>query len=292
MASTINLKRRIKSIKNTSQITKAMQLVSASKLKRSQDYANKSKEYYLLAKELSWRLSKKSEALNQPMFFNRDVKSKLYIIITSNNGLAGAYNANVIKMLAKSLTEDQSLHIKSDIIAIGKKGAQFVRHLKDNLMIAFYSEFSDKPTANDIRPLLSTVLGLFRENKVDQVNLIYTAFKSTISQKTLMTQLLPIQIDPEDKNYQDKSLELTNFEPDIELVIDQIAERLIEAEIFQAIVDSKISEYAMRMLAMKNASDNAKDLIDDYTLELNTVRQSSITQELAEISGGVEALKE
>jgi F-type H+-transporting ATPase subunit gamma len=292
MASTINLKRRIISIKNTSQITKAMQLVSASKLKRSQDYALKSREYYLLAKELSWRLSQKREALTQPMFLKRELSSKLYVIITSNNGLAGSYNADVIKILTKSLSEDQALNIKSDIIAIGKKGAQFVRHLKENQMIAFYPEFSDKPTANDLRPLLSTILGLFRENKVNQVDLIYTAFHSTISQTALKTELLPIQINLDDQVYPQKSETLTNFEPDIETVIDQIAERLVEAELFQAVVDSKISEYSMRMLAMKNATDNARDLIDDYTLELNTLRQSSITQELAEISGGVEALKE
>lgn len=292
MPSTINLKRKIRSIKNTSQITKAMELVAASKLKRAQELALKSRDYYLLANDLSWRLSQKTETKNQPLFRVAKIKKKMYLILTSDSGLAGAFNANIIKELTLNLVNDQNNNIDSDVVAIGKKGAQFVGHLKNNKLEAVYNEFKDQPSVNDLKPLLNTVINSFKDQKVDQINLIYTSFISTISQKVINKQILPIAQNNIDNSDSESSLSLTNFEPDIETVIDQIATRLIEAELWQAVLDSKASEYAMRMLAMKNATDNAKDLIDEYTLELNTVRQASITQELAEISGGVEALKE
>lgn len=289
MASTITLKRRIGSIKNTRQITKAMQLVSASKLRRAQEYALRSRAYHELADELLTRLSIISEVESQPSFTKRKVKSKLYIVITSNSGLAGAYNANVLKMLAKELNQDKQEKIKYRVITIGNKGAQFVRRITDVELLAVYPGFGDQPSANDIRPLLNTIVSSFKDESADQVKLIYTIFNSTISQTATDVQLLPIT-KMEDVSESDFP-PISNFEPDVETVIDQVVTRLIEAEIWQALLESLASEHAMRMVAMKNATDNAKDLIDDYTLELNTARQASITQELAEISGGVEALK-
>jgi F-type H+-transporting ATPase subunit gamma len=288
MASTITLKRRISSIKGTRQITKAMQLVSASKLRRAQEYALRSRAYHQLATELITRLSSINEVENQPMFKVRKVKSRMHVVITSSSGLAGAYNANVLKLLAQDLSEDKNKGVKSQIITIGSKGAQFVRRLDNTELLAVYPSFGDQPSANDIRPLLNTVISNFMDGLVDEVNLLYTVFKSTISQQATDMQLLPAtKVDPlENTSYPPVS----NFEPDIESVIDQVVTRLIEAQIWQAILESLASEHAMRMVAMKNATDNAKDLIDDYTLELNTARQASITQELAEISGGVEAL--
>lgn len=286
MASTIALKQRIKSIKGTRQITKAMQLVSASKLRRAQEYAQGSRAYADLANELLARLSGISEVERQPLFTKRDVKSRLYIVVTSNSGLAGAYNANVLKMLTRNLQSDKDGKVKSHVIAIGSKGAQFVRRLNEAELMAVYPAFGDRPTANDTRPLLNTILELYREGQVDEVRVLYTKFKSTVSQEVRDLQLLPAEA-PE---HIDNIEAVSNFEPDVETVIDQTATRLIEAQIWQAVLESLASEHAMRMVAMKNATDNAKDLIDDYTLELNTARQASITQELAEITGGAEAL--
>lgn len=289
MASTIVLKRRIGSIKNTRQITKAMQLVSASKLRRAQEYALRSRDYHALATELLQKLSLIKEVEVQPMFQKRTVKKRLYVVITSNSGLAGAYNANVLKTLTTSLRQDRSASISSKVITVGGKGAQFVRRISDTELLAVYSAFGDKPSANDIRPLLNQVVNDFKYQTFDEVRLIYTVFNSTISQTATDMQLLPAR---KLENF-DSTLasDVSNFEPDVETVIDQVATRLIEAQLWQAILESLASEHAMRMVAMKNATDNAKDLIDDYTLELNTARQASITQELAEISGGVEALK-
>lgn len=287
MASTITLKRRISSIKNTRQITKAMELVSASKLRRAQEYAAASRAYGDLANELLARLASISEVSRQPLFENRAVKNRLYIVVTSNSGLAGAYNANVLKQLTKSLQIDRDAKIKSHVIAIGSKGAQFVRRLSDVDMMAVYPGLGDHPTANDVRPILNTLIESFKSRDIDSVQLVYTLFKSTVVQVAKTTTLLPATAPTE----MEVGPAISNFEPDVETVVDQITTRLIEAQIWQAVLESLASEHSMRMVAMKNATDNAKELIDDYTLELNTARQAAITQELAEITGGAEALK-
>ncbi|HEY1646200.1 MAG TPA: ATP synthase F1 subunit gamma [Candidatus Saccharimonadales bacterium] len=284
MASTIVLKRRITSIKNTRQITKAMELVSASKLRRAQEYANQSKAYHELATELLARLSAIKEVENQPLFLKRPVKNRLYLVITSSSGLAGAYNANVLKLLAQDLAELKAG--SNQVIAVGNKGAQFVRRIREAELLAVYPSFGDHPTANDVRPILNTIIDSYKAGSVDEVRIIYTVFNSSISQRATDLVLVPAQ-KLEDVSTQDV---ISNFEPDVETVVDQVATRLIEAEIWQSVLESLASEHAMRMVAMKNATDNAKDLIDDYTLELNTARQASITQELAEISGGAEAI--
>jgi F-type H+-transporting ATPase subunit gamma len=287
MASTIALKQRIKSVKGTRQITKAMQLVSASKLRRAQEYALKSRAYADLANELLVRLSGISEVERQPLFEKRDVKSRLYIVITSNSGLAGAYNANVLKQLTKGVEEDQATKAKSHVIAIGNRGAQFIRRLSEIELVAVYPALGDQPSANDVRPVLNSIIELYKAGEIDEVQVLFTEFKSTVVQETQSLQLLPAEAPELDES---KLVTASNFEPDVETVIDQVTVRLIETQIWQAVLESLASEHAMRMVAMKNATDNAKDLIDDYTLELNTARQASITQELAEITGGAEAL--
>lgn len=288
MASTIALKQRIKSIKGTRQITKAMQLVSASKLRRAQEYAQASRAYADLANELLVHLSGINEVERQPLFEKRTVKTRLYIVVTSNSGLAGAYNANVLKQLTQGLRTDIDSKVKSQVIAIGSKGAQFVRRLNESELIAAYPALGDQPTTNDIRPILNTVIKLYKEGSVDEVSILFTKFISTVSQEALSLQLLPATA-PEFN--ESNVANFSNFEPDIETVIEQVTTRLIDTQIWQAVLESLASEHAMRMVAMKNATDNAKDLIDDYTLELNTARQAAITQELAEITGGAEAMK-
>jgi F-type H+-transporting ATPase subunit gamma len=288
MASTIALKRRIGSIKNTRQITKAMQLVSASKLRRAQEYAAKSRAYRELAYELLARLSVIKEVERHPLFEKRAVKNRLYVVVTSNSGLAGAYNANILKMLTIAIRKDRSEKIGSQVIAIGSKGAQFVRRLSEVELVAVYPALGDQPTANDVRPMLNTVIEQYRDKHVDEVVLFYTLSKSSISQQALQLSLLPAVVEQADESTTVPPV--SNFEPDVETVIEQITTRLIEAQIWQAVLESLASEHAMRMVAMKNATDNANELIDDYTLEYNTARQAAITQELAEITGGAEAL--
>lgn len=286
MASTIALKRRITSIKGTRQITKAMELVSASKLRRAQEQAQLSRPYGEMAANLLSRLNAISEVEHQPLFQKRAVKTRLYVIVTSNTGLAGAYNANTLKQLTLGLQRDGNDKVKSQVIAIGSKGAQFVRRIQDVDLVAVYPPLGDHPTANDVRPILDTIIEQYEAGAVDEVNILYTKFKSAVVQQAVTEQLLPAPAPESDK----RAESLSNFEPDVETVIQQVTTRLIEAQIWQAILESLASEHAMRMMATKNATDNANELIDDYTLELNTARQAAITQELAEISGGAEAL--
>jgi F-type H+-transporting ATPase subunit gamma len=285
MASTITLKRRITSIKNTRQITKAMELVSASKLRRAQEYAQRSRDYRDLAYDLLKKLNAMSEVERMPLFRKRPVKNRLYIVITSNTGLAGAYNANILKLLTRGLQEDSG-KVKSHVITIGSKGAQFVRRLADVDLMAAYPPLPDQPTANDVRPILNTIIEQYADEKIDDVRILYTEFKSSLVQQAQPLQLLPAPLMDVDSD----ATPISNFEPDVETVVQEVTTRLIEAQLWQAVLESLASEHAMRMIATRNATDNANDLIDDYTLELNTARQAAITQELAEITGGAEAL--
>lgn len=288
MANTITLRRRINSIKNTRQITKAMELVSASKMRKAQAQAARSRDYRNAANRLLARLSVIPEVERQPLFKKRKVRTRLYVVITSNSGLAGAYNANVLKQLASGIHEDQSSGVKSQVITIGNKAAQFVRRLQRVELLASYPAFGDEPTANDIRPVLNTLVDFFKNEEIDEAKVIYTQFVSQLNQTAESQVLLPAHAE----DSQGDSPPMSNFEPDVETVIHYTAVRLIEAQLWQALLESLASEHSMRMVAMKNATDNANELIDDYTLEYNTARQGAITQELAEISGGVEALKD
>jgi F-type H+-transporting ATPase subunit gamma len=288
MSNTITLKRRIGSIKNTRQITKAMELVSSSKLRRAQRQALASRDYRDAAYALLARLSTIKEVEQQPLFRKRPVKSRLYVVVTSSTGLAGAYNANVLKMLTQAIRKDHADKVKSSVITIGNKGAQFVRRLSGVELAAAYPALGDEPTEADILPILSTLVDDYRDEKIDEVRVLHTVFKSSIVQEATDIPLLPARIDG-DVGVKDPGLAM-NFEPDVETVIHQTGARLIQAQIWQAVLESLASEHAMRALAMKNATDNANELIDDYTLEYNTARQAAITQELAEITGGAEAL--
>jgi F-type H+-transporting ATPase subunit gamma len=263
-----------------------MELVSASKLRRAQDYAQRSRNYRDLAYDLMQKLNFMTEVENQPLFEKRAVKNRLYIVVTSNTGLAGAYNANVLKLLTQSLQTDHDQKVASHVITIGSKGAQFVRRLSHVELLAVYPPFGDQPTANGIRPILNTIIEQYKAKTVDEVHVLYTVFKSSLSQQAQSLQILPASA----SGTADADVMVSNFEPDVETVIDQIATRLVEALIWQAVLESLASEHAMRMLATRNATDNANELIDDYTLELNTARQADITQQLAEITGGAEAL--
>lgn len=289
MPSLITLKRRIGSIKNTRQITKAMELVSSSKLRRAQAAALTSRAYREATYELLARLNQVKEVERQPLFRKRPVKNRLYVVITSNSGLAGAYNANVLKLLTAGLKEDRAAGVKSSAITVGSKGAQFVRRIENVELVSHYPAFGDEPTEHDIVPLLNSIIEAYKSESVDEIRLLYTDFKSSLTQVATSLTLLPAGTEemPEAK---DTPSGYMNFEPDVETVIHNAGTRLIQAQIWQALLESLASEHAMRAVAMKNATDNADDLIGDYTLEYNSTRQGKITQEIAEITGGAEAL--
>jgi F-type H+-transporting ATPase subunit gamma len=288
MASTTALKRRITSVKNTKQITKAMELVAASKMRRAQENALRSRDYRNLARAILTRIAELTDVTKHPLYRVRPIRTRLYILISSDRGLAGAYNSNLFRQLMNDLREDQTNGITSQVIAIGKQGTKFLSRIRSVEVLALYQDFPDQPTANDIRPILTTVIERFKDKQADAVDLIYTDYKSSISQVVASERLLPAVLHPVKIP---KELEGAVFEPSVNDVLETITERLIEVQLSQALLESKASEHSMRMLAMKNASDNASEIIDDLTLEFNTARQAAITQELAEITGGAEAIR-
>ena len=289
MANTITLKRRIGSVKNTRQITKAMELVAASKMRRAQEFAQRSRNYRKAAYSLLTRLSKITDVEEHPLFTKREVRRALYVVVTSNQGLAGAYDANILKTLTRAIRADVDNGVQAKVITIGKKGANFVRNLEGVELVAVYNDIGDQPDANDLRPLLNTITEQYAEGLVDEVKLLYTEFKSNLVQIASSLQVLPATFEETDE--EDHALDNVTFEPSVKEVLDNVALRLIEVQIWQAILESFASEQSMRMMAMKNATDNASDLIDDLTLAFNTARQAAITQELAEITGGAEAIQ-
>lgn len=293
MASRQQIKRRITSVKNTKQITKAMQLVAASKLRRAQETAVGPQEYSRVAREMLTTLRQlaKQEPTVATLFQQRLVNHRLIIAITSDRTLAGAYNVNIVRQLIAELKADQEKGIKTSVVTIGRQAGNAAARIHGLDIAAAYTGFPERPDANDIRPVLNTVINRFTaegDDNVDAVTIVYTHFASTISQQVRVQQLLPAGFEETET---DTEMAHATIEPSLEELLRSVTVRLLEVQIYQAILESVASEHSMRMIAMKNATDNASDLIDDYTLEYNNARQAAITQELAEITGGAEAMK-
>lgn len=288
MPSQRQLKSRIRSVKNTKQITKAMQMVAASKMRRAQEATKATAPYTQTAREILAHLSKQGATKGHPLFDVRPIKKRLLITIASDKGLAGAYNSNVTKMHIRELVADEKAGIKTTSIAVGRRVTQFVSRLKDHDLAGVYEDLPDSLEGTELRGALDTAYNLFIIGEVDAVDVVYTEFISSIAQRPKIERLLPagaaLEVDTD-------RLREAIFEPDTETVLESVVYRLVGAQLFQAQLDARASEHSMRMLAMKNATDNASDLVDDLTLAMNKARQSAITQELAEISGGAEAMK-
>lgn len=290
MASRQQIKRRINSVKNTSQITRAMQLVAASKLRRAQEAAVGPRAYAELARSILARLKPLAAEANEfTLFTHRPVKSRLLIVVASDRTLAGAYNSNVIRRMIAEAKADKVAGIKTEVIAIGRQVAQAVSRISELDARGVYQDLPDKPTADDLRPVLNSAASAFADGEFDAVDIIYTKFISTVSQTVQVRRLLPAGLDKLDSEQsQDQSF---TVEPSVEVLLRSTTLRLLDAQIYQAILEAFASEHSMRMLAMKTATDNATELAEDLTLEYNNARQAAITQELAEISGGAEAIK-
>lgn len=289
MASTQALKSRIRSVRSTKQITKAMQLVAASKMRRAQEATKASRPYTLAARQLLTALSTHVAVKDHPLFVKRPVKTRLLVVIASDRGLAGAYNSNIIRLYTEQLKADDAAGVRNTTITIGRKAAQFVARIKDTEVLGVYEELSDKPGESQLHAILDSVKTLFTSGEVDAVDVLYTDFINSVRQEAVIHRVLPAGFEPANEPGVARDV---LYEPSVETVLDGIAYRLVGAQIYQALLDARASEHSMRMMAMKSATDNASDLIDDLTLAMNKARQSAITQELAEISGGVEALND
>lgn len=290
MPSTRALKTRIRSVKSTKQITKAMQLVAASKMRKAQEAEAASSPYTRTANEILTHLASQGVTDQHPLYQVReDIKSRLLIVIGTDKGLAGAYDANVLKLYTKHLIEDDTSGVSSETITIGRRANRFVSKLKDTTVVAAYQDLPDDPAGSQLRAIVDQAIEKFESGEVDAVDVVYTEYVSSVNQVASVKRILPAGYDKVEVSDNVREAE---FEPSQEEVLEAVTYRLIEAQVYHALLTSRASEYIMRMMAMKNATDNATDLIDDLTLAMNKARQAAITQELAEISGGVEALNE
>lgn len=292
MASTRQLKSRIRSVKNTKQITKAMQMVAASKMRKAQEATKASAPYVKSASEVLTYLASQGATDEHPLFQRRPIKNRLILFIASDKGLAGAYNASVSKKYLELLKRDEERGIKNVTITIGRKASAFAARLKSVEVIGSYEDEQDKPSGLMFRTTLNMIIGMFESGEVDAVTVVYTNFESSVKQEATWMRLLPagteVMSDPAKVS---NTVKDSKFEPSVPELLDAVAYRLVGARLHQAHLDSAASEHVMRMVAMKNATDNATDLIDDLTLAMNKSRQGAITQELTEISAGVEAMK-
>lgn len=282
MARTQTIRRRIRSVRNINQITKAMEMVAASKLRRAQEFALRSRGYAVSAREVLARLRQVTADARHPLFAKRPVNQRLLIVFSSDKGLAGAYNSNIFRHIPRGV----------QLIVIGNRGAQFVSRIKSAVeVVGVYTNWPTYPTSAEVRPVVDTALKKFAAEAVDSVEILYTDFVSTIKQQVVLRQILPI--DPafvQDSGSQAPGQE-SLFEPSPEEVLEYLLPRLLEVQIYQANLEAIASEHAARMMAMKNASDNAQELREDLTLTYNSVRQAAITQELSEITAGAQAIK-
>lgn len=286
--STKEIKRRIKSVKNIGQITKAMELVSAAKMRKAQSQTTSSRPYAVLSSELLRSVVGKVDGSKHPLIerpFDENKKSQgkvLAVLISSDKGLAGALNANVISK-AINMFKGEGLN-KVDFITIGRKGADAVKKYGFNLLAHFPAKDRDI-SVFEAKPISSIAIQEFLNYTYDKAFVIYTDFVSTLVQKPNVIQILPLSTE-KDENTLD-----VIFEPDPDEVLEHLIHRTIEFSIFQSMVEAVASEHSARMVAMKNANQAASDLIDDLTLSANQARQAGITRELAEISAAKLAME-
>ena len=288
MPSTRLLKSRIRSVKSNKQITKAMELVAASKLRRAQEATKASEAYASAARELLTQLGLKTDVQQNVFYKRREIKSRIVILLTSDRGLAGAFNANAIKQFINVVEADKKAGVSTKVLCVGRKGAQFAAKLKDVDVTGVYAGLPEVVTASAIRPILVAAVDQYLEEDVDAVDIITTKFVNSFIQTAVTVPLLPAVFEISEVS---RDIQQSYFEPSLEEVLEGATIRLLEAQLYQALLDARASEHSMRRVAMKNATDNAAELVDDLTLEMNKVRQSAITQELSEISAGVEAMK-
>lgn len=298
MASIREIKRRIKSVKNIAQVTRAMQMVAASRMRRAQEQALASRPYAAKSWEILTHLAAQRGDAQQlhPLLAQRaEIKNVAIIMITADRGLAGAYNGNIIRTVLRFMRENE----KEDagLITLGRKGRDFMIRYGRNV----FAEFTDlpaRPTALDITPIARLAIDGFLMGEYDEVHLAYTDFINTLSQEPTVRLLLPIRpgsveskvmseyLSPEPP----KAMAEYLYEPDPATLLDRLLPSFTELQIYQALLEALASEHSARMVAMRNATENANELIGDLTLTYNKVRQEAITKEMLDIAGGAEAL--
>lgn len=280
-------KRRIRSVKNTQQITKAMKMVAAAKLRRAQEAAESSRPYTDTFQDTLARLAKVADNVKHPLLETREeVKKVGYIVIAADRGLCGAYNTNIIKAASNAMVTDER-DVESSVIAVGRKSRDFFR--KRGNLDAEFINLGDKVSYTDAREIGQYIMNAYEVEELDEVYIVYAKFINALRNIPTVAKLLPLEPPVQDEESEETYVDYI-YEPSAEDVLLTLLPRYIGSKIFNAMLEGKASEHGSRMTAMGNATKNAKELVQDLTLKMNKVRQAAITDEILDIVGGAEAL--
>ncbi|VEF46478.1 ATP synthase F1 subunit gamma [Bacillus freudenreichii] len=285
MASLRDIQNRINSTKKTSQITKAMQMVSAAKLNRAETNAKSFVPYMEKIQEVAASIALGSKDVNHPMLQTRPVKKTGYLVITADRGLAGPYNSSILRAVNNKIQERHKSKDEYAIIAIGRMGRDFFVKKGMNVVLEI-TGLSDQPSFVDIMDITRNTVGMFTDGTFDELYMYYNHFVSALTQEVTEKKVLPLT----DLGTSTKLMSY-EYEPSAEAILEVLLPQYAESLIYGALLDGKASEHAARMTAMKSATDNASELIDSLTLSFNRARQAAITQEITEIVGGAAALE-
>ncbi len=293
MASVRDLSRRIKSVNSTKQITKAMNLVAASKLTRAKNRQSSTRPFFSETERVIASVVKNSRGVKHPFLETREENKVAVIIITSDRGLCGGYNANISKEVLNFINQKGKENVK--LLVVGNKGRDFFKR-RDVEITDALTGISESPTYVDAAKIGTHVFNMFATNEVDAVYIAYTEFISTIQHETQLTRLLPVDTsnmvsEEETKEASTGAIGLMRYEPSEEDVLDYLVPKYINTMIFGALVESAACEQGARMTSMDNATENATAMIDTLTIVKNRARQGAITQEITEIVGGAAALE-
>ena len=278
---------KIKSIENTRKVTSALEMVSASKIRKSQELMRATRPYAHMMRRIIGHLGKANPEYRHPFtIVHPDVKKVGYIIVSTDRGLCGGLNSNLFKLVLRSMREWRDKDAEISMVTLGKKAFAFFKSVKVEIA-AHASNLGEKPQINDLIGVIKIMLDKYRDQEVDQVYLVYNDFINTMAQKPVIEQFLPL---PETKDEEIRDIWDYIYEPDAETLLDSVLVRYTEAVVYQAVLENLASEHAARMIAMKSATDNATDLIADLKLAYNKARQAAITQEISEIVSGAAAV--
>ena len=282
MPSQRDIRRRIGAVKNIQQITRAFQFIAASRLRRAQDATLSARPYREKIDEVLADLAAVLGAEDHPLLASRGEGKRLIILMTTDRGLAGPLNTNTIRFASREIMDHPG---DLAVITVGRKGRDAMRRARVPIE-AHFAGFGDRPSFADILPLARLVTEDYLSGEYGRIDLLYTRFVSTLTQRQVLEPLLPVKPSPDTDGIPGRQF---IFEPGPGAVLEQLLPRYVATRIFQAVLEAKASEESSRMVAMKNATENAEELIDDYTLAYNKVRQSNITREMIEIATGARA---
>ena len=287
MANTKEVRKQIASIKSTQKITSAMEMVAASKMKKTQDSMLEGRPYSLKIKDVISHIALANSEYRHPFYEERSSKKACFIVVSSDKGLCGGLNINLFKHVIAKSAELNEQNIASCFALIGTKAAGFFKSVGGEV-VAVAEKLGDKPNPDDLIGLTKVVLDMHKISDIDQAYLCSNSFVNTMTQQPTVEQLIPLK--PEEKDESAPSQWDYIYEPEAKELLDGLLTRYIESLVYQAVVENNACEQAAKMIAMKNATDNAGDLIKELELLYNNVRQAAITQELSEIVGGAAAV--